>query len=132
MSTATTPNVNQVNTSILGMSSAVFTSLCTALVTTAVKSNVLIDKTFNVAIHGVSAAEHIADAGEKRAKIYSDAIVKNGSLAERESEIRARLRLLALERQEAATAEATKAAKPKPAIRRTAKKAATKKAASKK
>lgn len=122
------PNSAQLNnTSVLGVLSATVTALGTTVITTAVKSTTLIDKSMNVLIHGVSAAEHIADAGEKRAKIYSDAIVKNGDLAEREGVVRAKLRLIALEKQEAATG----ATKPKRRVTRK-KKAAVRKVAAKK
>lgn len=96
-------NPNQVNTSILGMTSAVFTSVAATLVTTAVKSNTFIDKTFNVAIHGVAAAEHIAAAAESRAQIYAQGVVRNGVLQERETELKHILRLRALEAQELAS-----------------------------
>ena len=112
------PNANQINTSIMGMTSAVFTSLAATIVTFAIKSNTLVDKTFNVAIFGVSAAEHIAEAGEKRAEIYGKGIVANGALAERETTLRARLRLYNLEQQEKATQTTLKPAKAKPATRR--------------
>lgn len=95
-------NPNQVNTSIFGMASAVFTSMAAALVTTAVKGNTLIDKTANTLIHGVSAAENVAEAVERRSKIYGDGIVHNGELAERETALKYKLRLANLERQEAA------------------------------
>jgi len=101
-------NVNQVNTSILGMTSAVFTSIAATIVTTAVKANVLVDKTFNVAIHGVAAAEHVARAGEERAKIYGEGIVNNGVLSEREITLKHKLRLYALEQQELAMQETAK------------------------
>ena len=90
-------NPNQINTSVLGMASAVFTSLCAALVTTAVQGNLLIQKSFNVMIHGVAAAEHIAKAAEGRAEIYGKGLVKNGALAERETELKQILRNHALE-----------------------------------
>jgi len=101
-------NVNQVNTSIIGMTSAVFTSIAATIVTTAVKANVLVDKTFNVAIHGVAAAEHVARAGEERAKIYGEGIVNNGVLSEREITLKHKLRLYALEQQEKALLESEK------------------------
>jgi len=108
-----TLNPNQINTSIMGMTSAMFTAVAGTVVTTAVKSNTFIDKTFNVLIHGVAAAEHIADAAERRAKIYGDGIVENGKLAERETTLKHQLRLLALEAQEAqARAVMAKPAKP--------------------
>jgi hypothetical protein len=94
------PSPHQVNTSIFGMASAVFTSVCAALVTTAVKGNSLIDKTANTLIHGVSAAENVAEAVERRSKIYGDGIVRNGELAERETTLKYRLRLHNLEKQE--------------------------------
>ena len=113
-----TPNANQINSSILGMSSAVFTSLAATVVTFAIKSNVLVDKSFNVAIHGVSAAEFIAEAGEKRAEIYGQGIVNNGALAERETTLKQKLRLHALEKQEKAAKASLKPVKAKPASRR--------------
>jgi hypothetical protein len=99
-----TINPAQVNTSIFGMASAVFTSMCAALVTTAVKGNTLIDKSANTLIHGVSAAENVAEAVERRSKIYGDGIVRNGELAERETTLKYKLRLTNLERQEQAVA----------------------------
>jgi len=116
---ATTLNASQITAgSVVGMASAVFTSLCAALVTTAVRSNTLVDKSFNVLIHGVSAAEHIAEAGEGRAQIYGKGIVSNGILAERESELKQKLRLYALEAQEVQAQNATQAVKPKPTTTR--------------
>ena len=97
-----TLNVNQVNTTIMGMTSAMFTSLAATVVTLAVKSNLLVDKSFNVAIHGVSAAENVAEAVEKRSEIYGHGIVANGALAERETTLKHRIRLANLERQESA------------------------------
>lgn len=110
-------NPVQVNASILGMTSAMFQAIAATVVTTAVKSNILVDKTFNVAIHGVSAAEHIAEAGEKRAQIYGEGIVKNGALQERETTLKHQLRLLALEKQEA-QAKAYTATQPQPITRK--------------
>lgn len=107
---------HQVNTSIFGMASAVFTSLCAALVTTAVKGNTLIDKTANTLIHGVSAAENVADAVEKRSAIYGQGIVNNGELAERETTLKYRLRLANLERQEQAIANGTATYVPDPSL----------------
>lgn len=99
------PNPNQVNTTIFGMASAVFTSAAAALVTTAVKGNSLIEKSANTLIHGVSAAENVAKAVEKRSEIYGNGIVNNGELAERETTLKYKLRLAALERQERAVME---------------------------
>lgn len=110
-----TPNPNQINTSVLGMASAVFTSLCAALVTTAVQGNVLITKTFNVLIYGVAAAEQIAKAAEGRAKIYGEGLVANGELAERETKLKSLLRLHALEAQEEAAQTQPKTVSSKPA-----------------
>lgn len=122
------PNVNQVNTSILGVGSATITSLLGTIITVAVKSNLLVDKTFNVAINGVTAAEHISEAAEKRAKIYGEGIVANGTLAERETILKSQLRLHALEKQEKAARATIKPIKAKPATTRK-KKVASKKAA---
>ena len=97
-------NPNQVNTSIFGMASAVFTSMCGVLVTTAIKGNILVDKTANTLIHGVSAAENVAKAVEDRSKIYGDGMVRNGELAERETTLKYKLRLANLSRQEEAVA----------------------------
>ncbi len=97
-----TINPNQVNTTIFGMASAVFTSACAALVTTAIKGNALIDKTANTLIYGVSAAENVAEAVEKRSKIYGKGIVDNGELSERETTLKYKIRLHNLEQQEAA------------------------------
>jgi hypothetical protein len=112
-----TINPNQVNTSIFGMASAVFTSACAMLVTTAVKSNVLVDKSANTLIHGVSAAENVAEAVEKRSAIYSDGIVRNGELAERETYLKSKLRLHNLEKQEAAVAAGLAEYTPDPSLK---------------
>lgn len=110
----TTLNPNQVNTTIFGMASAVFTSACAALVTTAIKGNTLIDKTANTLIHGVSAAENVAEAVERRSKIYGDGIVRNGELSEREITLKYKLRLANLEKQEAAIMAGEAEYKPEP------------------
>lgn len=94
------PNVNQVNSSIFGMASAMFTSVAAAVVTTAVQSNRFIDKTFSVMVHGVSAADNVASAVERRSQIYGEGIVRNGELAERETTLKYKLRLHNLEEQE--------------------------------
>lgn len=93
-------NPAQINTSIFGMASAVFTSACAMLVTVAIKSNTLVEKTANTLIHGVSSMENVAEAVERRSKIYGDGMVRNGELAERETELKYKLRLANLERQE--------------------------------
>lgn len=111
-----TINPNQVNTSIFGMASAVFTSLCTALVTLAVKGDILIGKSANTLIFGVSAAENVAEAVEKRSKIYGDGIVRNGDLAERETTLKHKLRLHNLEQQEKAVIAGTATYKPEPSL----------------
>jgi len=113
----TTPNPNQVNTSIFGMASAVFTSMAAMLVTTAVKGNTLVDKTANTMIHGVSAAENVAEAIERRSKIYGDGIVNNGELAERETALKYKLRLANLEKQEAAILAGTMDYTPDPSLK---------------
>lgn len=102
---STTLRPEQVNTSIFGMASAVFTSACAALVTTAVKGNELITHTANTLIHSASAAENVTAAVEKRSKIYGDAIVENGKLAEREGTLKHQMRLYALEAKEKAVRE---------------------------
>ena len=107
-------NPNQVNTSIFGMASAVFTSACAALVTTAVQGNTLIQKTGNTLIHGVSAAENEAEAVEKRSEIYSEAIVENGRVAEQENAIKLRLRLHHVTQQEEAVLKGLAEYKPDP------------------
>ena len=112
-----TPNPHQVNTSILGMISAVITALCSVVVETAIQGNILIHKSFNVAIHGVSAAEHIGQAVEGRAEIYGQGLVANGVLAERESLLKSKLRLWNLEAQEKAASQ-SKGDEPKPAARK--------------
>lgn len=110
-----TPNPNQVNTSVLGMLSAVITSVCSIIVEASVQGNILIHKTLNVAIHVVSAGEHIAEAVEGRAEIYGHGLVANGELAERETLLKSKLRLANLEAQETAAATPTPASKAKPA-----------------
>lgn len=111
-----TVSPHQVNTSIFGMASAVFTSVCAALVTTAVKGNTLIDKSANTLIHGVSAAENVAEAVERRSKIYGDGIVRNGELAERETTLKYQLRLANLEKQEEAIRNGTATYTPDPSL----------------
>ena len=106
---------HQVNTSVLGMASAVFTSLCSMLVVAAVQGRVLVERSFSVAIHGVTAAEHIAKAAESRAEIYGGAITKNGAIAEQEQTLKHQLRVEALERQVNAAKGKSQADTPKPA-----------------
>lgn len=95
-----TLNASQVGSTVFGMLSGMFGALSNTIITTAVKSTVLIDKTLNVAINGVSAAENVSEAVEKRSKIYGDGIVSNGKLAERETKLKYLLRLKNLENQE--------------------------------
>lgn len=106
----------QVNTSIFGMASAVFTATCGTLITVAVKGNTLIDKTANTLIHGVAAAENIAKAVEDRSKIYGEGLVRNGELAERETTLKYQLRLANLERQEEAVRNGTATYTPDPSL----------------
>jgi len=109
-------NPNMVNTSIFGMASAVFTSACAMVVTTAVRGNTLVDKLANTLIHGVAAAENVAEAVERRSKIYGDGIVRNGELAERETTLKYKLRLVNLERNEAAIQAGTAEYVPEPSL----------------
>jgi len=111
-----TLNPAQINTSIFGMASAVFTSMASVLVTTAVKGNVLVEKTANTLIHGVAAAENVAEAVERRSKIYGDGMVRNGELSERETELKYLLRLANLERQEEAVRLGTATYVPEPTV----------------
>ena len=97
------------------MASAVFTSLCTALVTTAVQGNTLIHKGFNILIHMVSAGEFVAKAVEGRSEIYGAALVANGALAEREQTLKHILRLRTLEEQETTAGARPEPQKVKPA-----------------
>lgn len=90
----------EIGQSIFGMLSSMFAALSATVITTAVKGTKLIDKTLNVAINSVSAAENITEAVEKRSKIYGEGMVRNGALAERESELKHILRLRNLEKQE--------------------------------
>jgi len=94
---------NQVGFSMFGTVSAMITAVAATVVTLAMKSNTFVDKTGNMVIHAVSAAEHITRAGEQRAEIYANAIVKNGVLSEREAELKLILRTRALEAQELAS-----------------------------
>jgi len=96
--------------SIIAAITMVFAALSKTIVTVAVKSDVLIDKTFSTAIHGVGAAEHIAKAVEDRAEIYGTALVSNGSAAEREHALKLKIRLHGLEAQE-------KASRPRPSAK---------------
>lgn len=110
-------NPSQVATGgVFAMASAVFTSACSMLITTAIKGNTLVDKTANTLIHGVSAAENVAEAVEKRSKIYGDGIVRNGELSERETTLKYRLRLANLERQEEAIRKGTATYTPDPSL----------------
>lgn len=110
-------NPSQVATGgVFAMASAVFTAACSMLITTAVKGNTLVDKTANTLIHGVSAAENVAEAVEKRSKIYGDGIVRNGELSERETTLKYRLRLANLERQEEAIRKGTATYTPDPSL----------------
>jgi len=110
---STTPNPNTINTSLLGMLSAVIASFAQAFVTTAVQGNVAIEKLFKVVIHGLSAGEYIAKAGEKRAEIYGASIEKNGTVAEREQELKHQLRLKRVEDNEKPVAVGKPKAKPR-------------------
>lgn len=126
MSTPQPINASQVGSTIFGMISGMFAALSTTVITTAVKGTTLIDKTLNVAINSVSAAENISEAVEKRSKIYGDGIVSNGELAERETRLKYILRLKNLEAQEKSapvTAEPVVAAKVTSAVKPKAKKA---------
>ena len=100
MSATQTLSASQVGSSIFGMLSGMFAALSNTVITTAVKGTVLIDKSLNVAIHGVSAAENISEAVEKRSKSYGEGIIANGELAERERTLKYILRLKNLEKQE--------------------------------
>jgi hypothetical protein len=116
-STAAPMYPNQVGFSLFGTISAMITALASTVVTVAMQSNVLVQKSSNMLIHAVGAAEHITSAGEQRAKIYADAVVRNGALSEREAELKLLLRTRALEAQELASRVATpaKPGKNKPA-----------------
>lgn len=86
-------NPNQVNSTIFGMGSAMFTSLAAAIVTTAVRTNELVDKSFSGLVHIASAGDNIANAVEKRSEIYGDAIIRNGELSEQEQTLKYEMRL---------------------------------------
>jgi hypothetical protein len=92
-----------VNKSIPSMLAAVIAALTQTITITALRSTTLIDKSSNVLIHGVAAAEHIAAAAEQRAEIYGRGMVANGELAEREIQITHMLRLRNVEREELAS-----------------------------
>jgi hypothetical protein len=106
------------------MAAAVFTSTCAMLVTTALRSNTLVDKTMSTLIHGVSAAENVADAVEKRSKIYGDGMVRNGEIAEREILLKSQMRLHNLEAQEKAVAAGQATYVPEPSLTEKLKEAA--------
>jgi len=99
------------------MLSAVITSACTALVTTAGKGNEAIAGLFSIVNHGIAAGEHIAKAVEGRAEIYGTALVKNGGLAEREQTLKHELRLRALELQDQSAGTKPQPVKVKPATK---------------
>jgi hypothetical protein len=98
------------------MLSAIFSTV----VTTAVRSNDLVNRTFNVVINGMSAAEHISIAIDKRSEIYGKGLIEGGILSERETLLKQKMRLSILEAQElAARTHKPVTAKPtKPAVRK--------------
>jgi hypothetical protein len=123
--TTSVPNPNQINTSVIGMFSAMLSAVFATIVTTAVRSNDLVNKTFNVVINGMSAAEHVSIAIDKRAEIYGKGLVDNGVLAERETLLKQKLRLAVLEQQEI-SARTPQPAKAKPVVTTKSKSKATK------
>ena len=70
-------------------------------ITIANKSDVFVEKLGNNLINTASAGEHMTKALDSRAAIYGAAVVSTGELAKREHEIKQRIRLFALEREEA-------------------------------
>ena len=106
-------NHNQVNTSVIGMFGAMLNAIFSTVVTTAVRSNELVNRTFNVVINGMSACEHISIAIDKRADIYGKGLVEGGVLSERETLLKQKIRLAALEAQEL-SARTTQPVKAKP------------------
>ena len=83
----------EINGSVMGMLTRVIGSAAGACVTIFTQGARVIDKVSNVIIHGVSSAEYISEAGEYRAKNYSQSIKMNGDLAIREQAILHKRRL---------------------------------------
>lgn len=110
-----TLNHNQVNTSVIGMFSAMLSAIFATIVTTAVETNGLVKQAFSVLSYTMSAAEHITQAVDKRSEIYGKGMVSNGALAERETELKYKLRLAALEAQEVSVVIKAQTVKSKPA-----------------
>ncbi len=86
----------------LTMASLVITAVGKMIVTAAVKSDKVFDNVGDVAVYGTSALARVAKGVDARSEIYANAIVINGELAEREHTVKHRIRLRALEEQEAA------------------------------
>lgn len=109
-----------VSMSVSNVLTAVVAALGHLVVTTAVKSDKLVDKTFDMTINLASAGEQVTGALDKRAGIYSNAIVQSGELAEREHILKQKIRLHALTLQEAEQSAQAEAAS-KPATKKTTK-----------
>ena len=107
----------QINLNPLTVISMCVTALGKMLVTTAVKADQVVDHSGNGLVHLASAFEHTTRAVDGRSEIYANAIISNGDLAEREHAVKAKIRLMNLETQEASMIKA----KSKPAARKTAK-----------
>jgi len=86
-----------INMSVLGVISTVIATLGSTII----KASTVLTHSFDVLIHGVNAANHIAYAVEQRAEIYGDGMVSNGALAEREIKLKSAARIRALEEAEA-------------------------------
>ena len=99
---AVTIEVNQVGATMFGMLSNMVISLTTTVITTATKATVFIDKSMNIGINMASAGENITNAIDKRSASYGAGMVRNGELSERASSLQYRIRLMNLEKQEAA------------------------------
>jgi hypothetical protein len=110
MSTQAPVSPSEVGSTMLGMLSGMVVALANTVIRTAVKSTDLIDKLLNTSINLVSSAETISAAVEKRAVIYGEGMIRNGALAEREIELKHRLRVKNLEKQEGLVANSPKPA----------------------
>jgi Mg-chelatase subunit ChlI len=97
----TQAQVQQVSVNPIAVISAVITALGAMTITAANKSNLILNNVGDVGVFGTSALARVTKAVDERAEIYGTAIVANGSLAEREHAVKGRMRLRALERQEA-------------------------------
>jgi hypothetical protein len=111
--TMSNAQVAQVNINPLTVMSMCITALGKMLVTTAVKGDQVVDHAGNALVNLASSADHVTRAVDGRSEIYANAIIGNGDIAEREHTLKAKIRLMNLETQEASMSAAkTAASKP--------------------